>query len=103
MFFLFKCLFWLLIVFVAIGVREPPGGVEPKQPERAAVHPPLPPKRPAPSPTERAGGALSELADQATAKFMDVARGECLAHPLDCLRAAERFGRGTAESEPARR
>jgi hypothetical protein len=99
--FVLKCVFWLAIVLVAIGGARAP--LPESRSERAvAAKAPLPPKRPAPEtprPDERA--RLSEMADTAAAEIAGAARDHCLAHPLDCLRAAQ-WLRGWADPEPRR-
>lgn len=99
-----KCIFWLGLVFFLIGGR----GAEPPSvgPARASVKEARD-NRAAPTKGQSAaggrGGALSALADQAAEKLAGAARDQCLAHPVDCLLAAERFGLGPLEAEPARR
>lgn len=103
--FLVKCVFWLGLVFLAIGGRA----VEPPHAEPGARAVAAKPREKTTIPAaDRSAGAdrkdgLSALADQAFAKLADTARDQCLAHPLDCLLAAERFGLSPAKSEPARR
>lgn len=100
MLFLVKCIFWLGVVFLAIGGR----GVEPAGVERASVTKAREKEAvPTRSQSAAAGRGDGTLADQAAAKLASAARDQCLAHPVDCLIAAGRFGLGPAKAEPARR
>ncbi len=112
MWFLVKCIFWLAVVFLAIERDAEPPEVEPgpRAPVARARERETPIRAPASAaqkgqgaPAGRGGGALSGLADQAAAKLVGAARDQCLAHPIECLLAAERLGQGAAKAEPARR
>jgi hypothetical protein len=94
---LLKCMIFLGIVLIAIAARE--GGRDERPPRLAA----RPAARPgASTETSAAIGAartaLSNVADQAVGRAAEAAREHCLAHPLDCLRAAEKLQAVKAES-----
>lgn len=97
MIFLLKCAVFLGIVFLLIARDDAPseasriGGSRPAG-ETAARRP------------ESGAGAraLSDLAEAAAARFAGAARDQCLAHPADCLRAAERLGQAVAPEPPRR-
>ncbi|WP_157235236.1 hypothetical protein [Methylosinus sp. LW4] len=115
--FIFKSLIFLGIVCLVIlrdAERRPaprPPAVAARIPAGAFADPPARPRAAAksepsksePSPVDFARDALADLAEEASAKIATVARDHCMAHPMECLQAAERIGRATASVEPPRR
>jgi len=107
--FLFKTLFFLSVVFLVI-MRDAEQRPAPREraaaAARASTAAPAKPQaasaKPEPSPIAAARGALTELADEAVGKITAVARDHCLAHPMECLQAAEKIGRATAVEPPRR-
>ena len=106
--FLFKTLFFLSVVFLVImrDAEQRPAPRERAAAARASTAAPAKPQaasaKPEPSPIAAARGALTELADEAVGKITAVARDHCLAHPMECLQAAEKIGRATAVEPPRR-
>ncbi|BBU60967.1 hypothetical protein MSC49_09020 [Methylosinus sp. C49] len=115
--FLFKSLFFFGVVCLVIlrdaerqpAPREPavaarvPAAVSTDAPARPRASAKSEPSKSEPSPVAFARDALADLAEEASAKIATVARDHCIAHPMDCLQAAERIGRATAAVEPPRR
>ncbi|ATQ67513.1 MULTISPECIES: hypothetical protein [Methylosinus] len=95
---LLKCVIFLGIVLIAIAARE--GGRDERPARLAAARPST--RAGAPAETTvmigAARAALSDVADQAVGRAAEAAREHCLAHPLDCLRAAEKLQSIKAES-----
>ncbi|MBG0809193.1 hypothetical protein IY145_07365 [Methylosinus sp. H3A] len=106
--FLFKSLVFLGVVFLVImrdAERRPAPrerAVAARSAAPAAARPKASPVEAETSPVAAARGALAELADEAAGKIAAVARDHCMAHPLDCLQAAEKIGRATAVEPPRR-
>lgn len=115
--FLFKSLFFLGVVCLVIlrdaerrpAPREPavaarvPAAASPNPPTRPRASAKSEPSKSEPSPVGLARDALADLAEEASSRIVAVARDHCMAHPMDCLQAAERIGRATAAVEPPRR
>ncbi|MBY6241607.1 hypothetical protein [Methylosinus sp. Sm6] len=102
MLFLLKCMIFLGIVLLAIAARE--GGerdahVAGRSPARGGG------ASEAAASLGAARAAISDIAgraaDQAAGRVAEAARDHCLAHPLDCLRAAEKLQ--AAKIEPGKR
>lgn len=90
MLFLLKCLFFLAIVFLAIGIRDGERGKEARG--RGGAHPA------ALTPVEDARASITTFAGRATDGLTEAVRDHCLQHPLDCLHAAERLQAAKAEA-----
>jgi len=105
--FLFKSLLFLGVVFLVI-MRDaerrpaPPERVTAARLSSAPAKPQASPVKAETSPIAAARSALFELADEAGGKIAAVARDHCMAHPIDCLQAAEKIGRATAVEPPRR-
>ncbi|WP_166143515.1 hypothetical protein [Methylosinus sp. RM1] len=106
--FLLKTLFFLGVVCLLV-MRDADHDPAPRERAAPARFPAAARAEPASSaerkvsPVETARGALSELAEEAAGRIAAVARDHCMAHPMECLQAAERIGRATAPVEPPRR
>lgn len=91
MLFLLKCLFFLAIVFIAIGMRD--GDRLKEARGRGGAHPTA-----ALTPIEDARATVASLAGRASDGLTDAVRDHCLQHPLDCLHAADRLQSARAEA-----
>lgn len=106
--FLFKTLLFLGVVLLLVSRdaerrSAPPERAAAARPSVAASPKPRPAQvESATSPIAAARGALSDLADEAAGKIAEMARDHCMAHPMECLRAAEKIGRATAVEPPKR-
>jgi hypothetical protein len=97
--FLLKCVIVLGLVLLAIAAREGEGR-DPRS--RAAGRPPAPLSSGEVAATVGAArAAFSNVADRAAGRVAEAARDHCLAHPLDCLHAAEKLQ--GAKTDPGRR
>ena len=99
--FLFKTLLFLGVVFLLVS-RDAERRPAPRPSVAASPKPQAAPVALATSPIAEARDALAELADEAAGKIAAMARDHCMAHPMDCLQAAEKIGRATAVEPPKR-
>jgi hypothetical protein len=108
-----KCVFWLSITLLAVfGKQARPPAADSSSSKTQVVtrarH--LEPSSRAPSNASHSsssasasGDIFSGLAEKAAAKLVGAAREQCLAHPIDCISAAERFSQASAKSDSSRR
>jgi hypothetical protein len=105
--FLFKTLFFLSLVFLVV-MRDAERRPAPREGAAAARLSAAAPAKPraaaetSSSPIAAARDALADLAEEAAGKIAAVARDHCMAHPLDCVQAAEKISRATAVEPPRR-